>query len=339
MGLLRYVARRLLLLIPVVLGVITITFFLSRVVPGNPAEMMLGAYHSNPEAVALMKQELGLDKPLLTQYGMYLLQLCKGDLGFSWHTGRPVFADIVDRFPATFELTTLSLSLSLIVGIPLGVLSVIQHNRLADHLSRLFALAGVATPSFWLGLLLIYFVYFRFDLVGAPVGQLSIGMAPPLHITGVYLVDSVLTGNWSVARDALSHLVLPVMTLSYATMAVVTRMVRSSMLEVLSQDYIRTARAKGLSERVVIFKHALRNAMIPTVTVMGLAYGSLLGGSVLVETIFSWPGIGSYAVDSIKWLDYAPVQGVTIMVAATYMLVNLLVDVAYSVVDVRIDFS
>lgn len=336
-GIARYIGRRVLMLIPVVLGILAITFVLTRVVPGDPAGMLLGT-HASPEAEAQMRQLMGLDRPIWEQFIIYVGEVLHGELGWAWHTGNPVAVDLAARFPATFELTTLAVLLATIVGIPLGVASAVYRNRLPDHLSRIFALLGVATPSFWLGLMAIYLLYFRWHAVPAPMGQLDLDFVPPSGPTHIYLIDTLWRGDWAAFRNAAEHLILPVLTLAYGTMALVTRMVRSSMLEVLLEDYIRTARAKGLGERAVIYVHALRNAVIPTVTVLGLAYGQLLGGTVLIETVFSWPGVGSYMVESISALDYAPIEAVAMLLTVIYVLVNLLVDVAYAFLDVRIKY-
>ena len=331
---LTYIIRRVLLVIPIVLGVLSITFLISHIVPGDAAQLMAGP-RATPEIIERIRRESGLDRPLYVQFGMYVAELFKGNLGKSILTRRPVLADIVDYFPATFELTTVAMLFTVIAGIPLGIISAVHKDRILDQLSRLGSVIGVSMPIFWLGLLLMLFFYVRLGILPGP-GRIT--GEPPSHITGLFILDSVLAGNWRALGDSLSHLVMPAFVLGYAVLARVVRMMRSSMLDVFSQDYIQTARAKGLRELGVIRKHALRNALIPTLTVIGLSYGELLGGAVATELIFAWPGMAHYVVGSMRTLDFPAVMGVTLVIALVYILVNLLVDISYAFIDPRIRY-
>jgi len=336
MSFLRFVARRLVLMIGVLIGVTVMTFFLSHVVPADPVAAYLGE-HASEEAVAKMRHDLGLDKPLPEQYFIYMRNLIHGDLGVSIRNNRPVSDDLRDYLPATVELSTAAIIAAVIIGIPTGVISAVYRNRWEDQTARGFSLVGVSLPVFYLGLLILALFYYKLGWFPGR-GQLSPFVSAPQRITGLLLVDSLLEGNMTAFVDAVRHLVLPAVCLGFASAGVITRMTRASMLEVLNQDYIRTARAKGLSERVVNMRHALRNAMIPTVTIIGLAYGSLLSGAVLTETIFSWPGIGRYATDSVTSLDIPAILGVTLVSAVIYSLANLAVDIAYAYLDPRIRY-
>jgi len=331
---LTYIIRRIFLVIPIILGVLSITFLISHIVPGDAAQLMAGP-RATPEIIERIRHEHGLDRPLYVQFGMYVYELFKGNLGKSILTRRPVLADIVDYFPATFELTTAAMLLTIIAGIPLGIISAVHKDRILDQLSRLSSVIGVSMPIFWLGLLMMLFFYVRLGILPGP-GR--IGGELPAHVTGLFTIDSLLSGNWRALADSLSHLAMPAFALGYAVLARVVRMMRSSMLDVFSQDYIQTARAKGLRERGVIYKHALRNALIPTLTVIGLSYGELLGGAVATELIFAWPGMAHYVVGSMRTLDFPAVMGVTLVIALVYILVNLLVDVSYAFIDPRIRY-
>ncbi|MHB2017651.1 MAG: ABC transporter permease [Candidatus Xenobia bacterium] len=337
MTLARLVGRRLAFTVFLLLGVATMTFFISHVVPGDPVSLMMGERGTDAQ-IAQKKHELGLDRPLGVQYVSYLEGLAHLDLGRSVRTSRPVMDDLRQYFPATVELATAALLISIVIGIPLGVLSAIGHNKWSDHVSRIFSLLGVSTPVFWLGLLLLYFCYARWDVLPAG-GRLGDFVSAPPTRTGLLVIDSLLAANAAALWDALRHLCLPALCLGYASTATIARIVRAQMLEVLAQDYVRTARALGLRRFVVLFKYALKNALIPTVTVIGLSYGGLLSGAVLTESIFSWPGIGRYAVGSMANLDFPALMGVTLLIAVTYSLVNLAVDLAYLVLDPRIRIS
>jgi peptide/nickel transport system permease protein len=288
--------------------------------------------------VETIRKKYGLDRPVVEQYLIYMWNLLQGDLGRSLQSRRPVIEDLKDYFPATLELTLSATVLAVIGGIILGMLSAIYKNQLIDHISRIFSLAGVSMPVFWLGIVLVI-IFYR-QLHWLPFGgRLASSWTPPERITGMYLLDSLLTGNMKILWNALLYLILPSITLAYNSMGTITRMSRASLLDVLQEDYIRTARSKGLQERLVIVRHALRNALIPVLTVVGLQFGSLLGGAFLVEVIFSWPGLGTYAMKAIMFLDYNGIVGVTLLTAVVFMLTNLLVDILYIVVDPRMRTS
>jgi len=332
-----FLARRLLLQVLVFAGVLIITFLISHAVPGDPALLRAGP-KASAETLATIRHDMGLDRPLAVQLWRYVRDLLRGDLGISIRTQRPVIQDIADHFPATFELTTASLLVVIAVGIPLGVVSAVQKDRFPDHLSRIMAISGVSLPVFWLGLMLIYVFFVRLGWLPG-TGRLDMGVEPPAAVTGLYVIDALAARNWEALDSTLRHLFLPVFLLSYVSLAPVVRMVRSSMLEILGQDYIRTARAKGLAERLIVYRHALRNALIPTLTIIGLSYGTLLQGAVVTETIFAWPGMAYYAVGSMTYLDYPAVVGITLVSALIYSSVNLIVDLLYGVVDPRIRYD
>jgi peptide/nickel transport system permease protein len=333
---LRYIAHRLLLLIPVLLGVSLFVFLVLHLFTADPAAMMLGQ-HATAEQVEALRKQLGLDDPLYVQFWRFLTDMLQGDFGRSLMTRAPVMQEVLTRFPATIELALAAIVIASVVGITVGVISAVKQYSIFDYLSMVGALAGVSMPIFWLGLMLI--ILFSVILGWLPVsGRTDIGL-DPASITNFYIIDSILTGNWAALTAALRHLALPAIALAAYSTAIIARMTRSTMLEVVRQDYIRTARAKGLGERIVVYKHALRNALIPVVTVIGLQMGQLLGGAVLTETVFSWPGIGSLLINAILAGDYPLVQGCVIVIATTYVVVNLVVDVLYSYLDPRIHYS
>ncbi len=332
-----FISRRVLLVAPIMLGVSIVTFVLTHVLPSDPLYSMLGPY-ATAEEVEAKRGELGLDQPLLIQYGIYLNDLLQGDLGYAYRSNTPVIQDLAQRFPVTFELTTLSLALAILVGVPLGVQAAVKKDTWFDHLVRAVSVGGVSMPIFWTGVVLVVVFYSQFHLAPAPLGRLDPMMSPPRHITGMYSFDALVTGNWPVLRSGLEHLALPVLALGFASTAPIMRMTRSSMLEALSSRYVQCALALGVPFRTVVYRDALRNALLPVVTTIGLTFGWLLGGEVLVEVVFSWPGMGYYAVNSILNMDYAPVQGFVLLTAVTYMMVNLLVDVLYTVIDPRITY-
>lgn len=332
-----YIFQRLLLIVPVIFGLTLLTFTLTHIVPGDPALLAAGP-QATKEMVEQIRQEFGMDDPLPVQYMTYVKGIVSGDWGKSILSRRPVTSDLRVFWPATFELVVSALGLAVILGIPLGVISAIKHDRWQDHLSRIYSLLGVSLPAFWIALLLQWFVALRFGLV--PIGgRISSMVGAPEQITGFYVFDSLVTMNWPALKSSLLHLLLPAFTLSLSPLATITRMTRSSMLEVLGQDYIRTARAKGLAERVTLLRHALRNAFMPTLTMIGLSLGWMMGGSILVETIFDWPGIGLYAVKSALTLDFMPIMGITLVYGIVFSIVNLLVDVLYAFIDPRIRYS
>ena len=335
MRLLQYVAKRLLQLIPVLLGVSVIIFAISHILPGNPVYLFVGL-DTTPEEIEAITKRMGLDKPLIEQYFVWLGDVLRGDLGDSWFTSESVAQDLIRRFPATFEMTTAALLVAIALGVPLGVLSAVYRNSWIDNISRSITLLGVSVPSFWLGLLLIYVLFYLLRIFPPPSGRIGLLISPPERITGLYLVDSLLTGNWKAFSSSAQHLALPVITQALVTLAPITRLMRSSMLEVLGSEYIQAARANGVPERQVYFRDALRNALLAPLTFVALVYGNLLGGSVVIERIFSWPGVGRYALESIVVKDYNAVQGFVLLAAVLYVLVFLIVDILYFVVDPRI---
>jgi peptide/nickel transport system permease protein len=334
MSFLNIIRRRLGFLVLVVVGVSLITFAISHMIPGDPARLIAGERASD-EIVAHIRETLRLDRPLWEQYAHYAADLFHGDLGTSIRTGRPVAEDIIAFFPATLELVVAAMLFAILVGVPLGVMSAVWRDRPIDHLVRTIAVTGISTPAFWLGLLIILCFYGRLHWL--PAGGRIDQMIPPPHaITRFYLVDALLTGNGAAFFSSLSHIILPALTLGFVHIGVVARQIRSAMLDQLNEDYVRTARAGGLSRWRVVVGHALPNALIPSVTVLGLAFGDLLYGAVLTETVFAWPGMGSYVVASIQSLDFTAVMGFTIVVSFAYVLVNLAVDLIYLALDPRI---
>ena len=322
-------------MIPTLLGVIVLIFLITRVLPGDPARTLAGE-NAADSVVEKLREDMGLNKPLWQQFIDYCAGLLQGDLGFAWHTGRPVAEDFATRFPATVELALAALLIGILIGIPLGILGAMYRGRLADHVARIVALLGASMPLFWLGLLVISFFYGTLGWAPAPIGRIDDSMNPPTTITGLYVIDSILTGDMAALGSVLAHLFWPAMVLSVGAIAIISRMTRSAMLEVLGQDYIRTAQAKGMGPGTVIGGHALKNAAPSIVTIVGLELGQLLGGAVITETIFSWPGIGNYVVQSINATDYAPVQAMTLLAAVIYLVVNLLVDVSQGIFDPKV---
>ncbi|WP_325080278.1 ABC transporter permease [Klebsiella aerogenes] len=320
-------------LILVVAGVCVITFIISHLIPGDPARLLAGDRASD-EIVRHIRQQLGLDLPLWQQFARYVDALLHGDLGTSIRTGRPVLEDLKTFFPATLELAFCALLIALLVGIPLGVLSAVYRNRWTDHLVRLMALTGISTPAFWLGLGVIVLFYGKLDWLPGS-GRLDDWFDPPTRASGFYLLDSLLEGNVEVFFNALQHLILPAATLAFVHLGIVARQIRSAMLEQLNEDYIRTALASGLPKFTIVVRYALPNALIPSITVLGLALGDLLYGAVLTETVFAWPGMGAYVVSSIQALDFPAVMGFAIVVSFAYVLVNLVVDLLYLWIDPR----
>jgi peptide/nickel transport system permease protein len=330
----RFLLRRIAGLVLVLLGVSLITFALTRLVPVDPAVAALGQ-NAREAQIEAFRREYGLDQPPALQYVTYLGRLLQGDLGVSIRTRRPVADDLRDFLPATIELSLAAMVVTLTLGISLGVLAAVRRDTWLDALARVFALVGGSLPIFFLGLVMLAIFFTRLRWVPGP-GRLDAVLQPPPRVSGMYTVDSLLAGNWPLFRNAVSHLVLPAITLGYFSTAVVLRMTRSAMLEVLNQDYVRTARAKGLRDRAVLLRHALKNAMIPVLTTIGIVFGSLLSGAVLTETIFQWPGLGRYATASATSLDFPAVMGVTLVAAIVYPVVNALVDIGYHALDPRI---
>lgn len=338
MNMLKFIARRLMLMVIVLLGVSVITFCVSHFVPGNPLVAHLGqSAMSDPEIVAAYEEKWGLNDPLPVQYFNYIKNLLHGDLGTSIRTKQPVLSDLAQYIPATFEMATLATIISIVFGLIFGLLSAARHNKLSDHTLRVFSLMGISVPAFWLSILCLYVFYLKLGVVpgSGRVGADWLGATFP---TGFLIFDAITCGEPDLLKDALSHLILPSFVLAAATMGILTRTVRSSMLEVMQQDYLRTAKAKGLSEGYILRHHVLKNGLIPSVTMFGLSYGSLLGGTVLVETIFSYPGIGLYAYKAATTLDFPAIMGTTLFIAAVNVLMNFFVDIIYALIDPRIRY-
>lgn len=332
----RYLFKRSLTLILVLLGVSLLVFGFVRLIPGDPAVVMLGE-RATPENIERVRAQLGLDKPIHEQYLIFIANALRGDLGTSVLRQEPVTREIIRRFPATIELAFGAIIFATLMGIPLGILSAIKRNSWFDASSMVVALTGVSMPIFWLGLMLIFL--FAVMLRWLPSGARLDANAQYEPITNLVLLDSLLQANLALFGQGLRHLILPALALGTIPMAIIARMTRSSMLEVLNQDYVRTARAKGLKERSVILSHALRNALLPVITVVGLQVGILLSGAILTETVFSWPGIGRWLVDAIYARDYPIVQGVTLTIAIIFVVINLIVDILYTLVDPRVRFD
>jgi peptide/nickel transport system permease protein len=330
-----YVLRRLLLTLPALLGVTFLTYALLGAT-GDPCAALLGERYT-AERCLVVRERYSLDDPLPIKYGRYLGAVLSGDLGTSVVSKRPVAVELREKMPATMELALTAVLIAVLVGIPLGILAATKHNTLTDLAAMVVALVGVSMPVFWLALMLIYFLAFKAGLFPT-TGRLSSGMDLPT-ITGLYTVDALLGGHWAALKDTLHHLALPAVALSTIPAAFIARITRSAMLEVLGQDYIRTARAKGLVESVVVRKHALKNALLPVVTVIGLQTGFLLSGAVLTETIFAWPGMGRWVVTAITSNDIPVVQAGVLVFATIFVLINLLVDVSYAWLDPRISFE
>jgi ABC-type dipeptide/oligopeptide/nickel transport system permease component len=329
------IAKRLVTVIPTLIGVIIVTFLLTRVLPGDPAVYFAGPA-ATPQSIAEIRKNLGLDRSLPDQFIHYVNDLAHGNFGNSLSTGQPVASEITSRLPASAELTFLGLFLAIGIAVPLGILAAVRQGSWIDHLCRVVATAGVSLPVFFTGLLLVYVFYFELGWSPAPIGRLDAFATAPRDITGFYLIDSLITGNFETFRAALSQLILPAFTLGIFSLAPITRMTRASMLAVLASDFVRTARASGLSGRTVILTYAFRNAMLPVVTTLGMVFSFLLGANVLVEKVFAWPGIGSYAVEALLQSDFAPVQGFVLTMAVLYVALNLMIDMLYTVIDPRV---
>ncbi len=333
----KYVAQRVVMLIGILFGVLTITFMLSRVLPSSPVEIMLG-HRPTPEQVEAAKSALGLDRPLYQQYITYIREILTGDFGTSLGTGQPVLADLLARMAATFELTTLAVVLVIVIGVPLGVLSAVRRNSLFDHGARTFSVAGMALPVFLIGMLLQMLFYGTLGWLPlqARIDSEVLLDHPFARPTGLFLIDTVVDRNWIAFGSAAQHLVLPVLTLAIASLAVVARITRNTMIEALGEDHIKTVRAFGVPEHRIHFRYALKATMIPILTVIGLTYGFMLGGSVVVEFVYDWPGLGGYVVTAITNNDYPAVMGVTLFLASIYLTINLIVDLLYYAVDPRL---
>jgi peptide/nickel transport system permease protein len=335
-GIWAYIGRRFVQSILVLFLVSVATFALAHAVPGDPIETVLGERAAgNPDIRAAAEKHYGFDQPVPMQYVYYMRNMFHGDLGESITTRRPVMDDLRQFVPGTIELAIAAMIFALVLGIPLGILGAIKQDRWPDHVARFIALIGTSVPVFWLGLLALYLFFYKLKWLPGP-GRLDTGMKIPDRITGMVSVDAALQGEWDIFRSSIEHIILPAIVLGSFALGIIARMLRSSLLAALGDDYVRTARAKGLSENRVVIGHAIRNALIPTVTVLGLTFAGLLAGAVLTETIFSWPGIGRYSVQAALKLDYPGLLGVTLFVASSYVLVNFLVDLLYGLLDPRI---
>jgi peptide/nickel transport system permease protein len=320
--------------VPSLIGVVIVTFLLTRALPGDPAAYFAGPA-ATTEAIQQIRVKLGLDKPLYIQFVRYVEDLAHGDLGNSLTTGQPVGQEIKTRLPASAELTLLGLIVSVLIAVPLGILAATRPNSLIDHTCRVIATAGVSLPVFFTGLILIYVFYYHLGWAPPPLGRLDIFYSPPPHVTGFYLIDSLIAGDGEVFVAALKQLILPALTLAIFSLAPIARMTRASMLAVLSSDFVRTARASGLAPFTVVITYAFRNAMLPVITTLGMVFSFLLGANVLVEKVFAWPGIGSFAVEALIASDFAPLQGFVLTMAVMYVALNLLIDILYGVIDPR----
>lgn len=333
---LKYIVKRILMLIPVLIGVSIIVFLIMRVFSPDPAPIVLGQ-HATIEASNEWREANGLNQPIYIQYINFVKGAVTGDFGTSYYTKTPVVKEIFSRFPATIELAIAAIIFASIIGILLGIISAVKKNSIFDHAGMVLALIGVSMPIFWLGILLIILFAGIWHILPSS-GRID-PLLQPTGGSGFYLIDTLLSGDMEAFIDAAKHIILPALALGMYSMAIIARMTRSSMLETMGQDYIRTARAKGVKDHRVVSHHALRNAMIPVTTVIGLQLGSLLGGAVLTETVFSWPGIGNYTVQAIMKSDFPVVQGVVLLIACIFVLINLVVDIVYAFIDPRIKFT
>lgn len=319
------------------IGVTLVVFMVSRIVPGDPA-LLLAGEGATMEDIKHLRHQWGLDRPIHIQYLTYLKNLLKGDLGKSIFTGRPVIKDLKEFFPATFELTTFSLFLATIFGIISGIISANHKDKMVDHATRIFSLVGLSMPIFWLGLLLLLVIYYHFGLL-FPGGRLSTNLSPPARITGLYIIDSMITGNWVVFKDSLMHLMLPSICLAMSAVGRISRMTRSSILNVIHENYVRTAKSKGLPQWLINKRYILRNGILPIITLIGVMYGRLLSGAVITEIIFAWPGLGRYAVEATMSHDFIPLIGFSVLISFLYGVVNLIVDILYAIFDPRVELG
>jgi peptide/nickel transport system permease protein len=329
------ILKRLAGALPNLIGVVVITFVLTRALPGDPAAYFAGAA-ATPEAVEQVRRSLGLDQPLPVQFGHYVLQLVRGDLGNSLTTGQPVATELLSRLPASMEMVLLALLLACAIALPLGVMAATRPSSWIDQFCRVLTTAGVSLPTFFTGLLLAYVFYFLLGWAPSPLGRLDPMYSPPAQWTGLYLIDAAIAGDWGLWWASFKQLMLPVATMAIFVLAPIARMTRASMLSVLGSDFIRTARASGLSATTVLLRYGLRNALLPVVTTLGMVFSFMLGSSVVVEKVFGWPGVGSYAVDALTASDYAPIQAFVLAMGILFVALNLLIDLAYTFIDPRI---
>jgi ABC-type dipeptide/oligopeptide/nickel transport system permease component len=331
---LKVIISRLITTIPALIGVVVVSFLLTRVLPGDTAAYFAGPA-ATPQAIEDVRKQLGLDRPIPEQFTRYVRDLSHGNLGSSLTTGQPVLSDLQARLPASAELTLFGLILSLAIAIPLGIIAAVKQGSFIDHACRAVTTAGVSLPVFFTGLLLVYVFYFILQISPAPLGRLDVFASAPDTVTGFYLLDSLIARDFQTFRASLSQLLLPGITLAIFSLAPIARITRASMLAVMSMDFVRTARASGLNARTVIMVYAFRNAMLPVVTTLGMVFSFLLGANVLVEKVFAWPGVGSYAVEALIASDFAPVQGFVLAMAILYIALNLVIDLSYRLIDPR----
>jgi ABC-type dipeptide/oligopeptide/nickel transport system permease component len=329
------ILKRLLLAIPSLIGVVIVTFLLTRALPGDPAAYFAGPA-ADKAAIEQIRVKLGFDKPLIVQFFDYVGDLARGDLGNSLTTGQPVAVEIRARLPASAELTLLGLIVSVLIAVPLGIMAATRPGSWIDHFCRVLTTAGVSLPVFFTGLILVYVFYYQLGWSPAPLGRIDVFATTPPSVTGFYLIDSIIARDFGMFRASFNQLILPAMTLAIFSLAPIARMTRASMLAVLSSDFVRTARASGLKPSTVIVTYAFRNAMLPVVTTLGMVFSFLLGANVLVEKVFAWPGIGSFAVEALISSDFAPVQGFVLTMAVMYVALNLIIDIFYGIIDPRV---
>lgn len=331
----RQVLTRLLQAIPTIFGILVVCFLLTRALPGDPAAYFSG-YMADEASIEQVRENLGLNQSMPMQFVTYVGDLIQGDLGVAISTGQTVTQELAKRLPASLELTLGALLLSLLIAIPLGVLAATRPNSWVDHLCRFLVTAGVSLPTFFTGLALLYIFYYLLGWAPPPIGRLDMMFLPPETVTGFYTIDSLIAGDWALFKASLAQMALPVITLALFTLAPIARMTRAAMLQTLSSDYVRTARAAGLSSRRVLVTYAFRNALLPVVTTLGMVFSFVLGANVLVEKVFAWPGIGSFAVEALVVSDYAAVQGFVLSMALLFVSLNLLIDLAYTLIDPRV---
>jgi len=337
MRLLRYTLRRLIFVVPVLLGALFIAFALTRIVPGNPIERVAGPYTSD-ERVEEMKREAGLLDPFYIQFVNYLGDLLRGDLGYSYQTAQPVSKDLWDRLPASLELVFYGMSLAVTLALPLGIVSAVRRGSTVDHVARVLAVIGVSAPIFWIGMILLSTFYIRLGWAPGPVGRLPMLATPPNRVTGLYTIDSLLAGDLDTFWLAAKALVLPVLTIALVAMAPIARMTRAMMIDALESDYVRTARSMGLPSRVIVLHHAFKNAFIPVLTLIAAVFGFAIGGEVLVEYIFTWPGLGLYSYNAILGSDFPAIQGFIMLATTIYLLIYLAVDIITALLDPRVEY-
>lgn len=331
----RRVLNRLLQAVPTIFGILVVCFLLTRALPGDPAAYFAGDM-ADEASIEQVRENLGLNQSMPMQFVSYVSDLAQGDLGVAISTGQTVTQELAKRLPASLELTLAALLLSLVIAIPLGVLAATRPNTWVDHLCRFLVTAGVSLPTFFTGLALLYVFYYLLGWAPPPIGRLDMMFLPPETVTGFYTIDSLIAGDWALFKASLAQMALPVITLALFTLAPIARMTRAAMLQTLSSDYVRTARAAGLSGRRVLVTYAFRNALLPVVTTLGMVFSFVLGANVLVEKVFAWPGIGSFAVEALVVSDYAAVQGFVLSMALLFVSLNLLIDLAYTLIDPRV---